>query len=421
MAHLLFVDANEAAFGVMHRAVELGHRVTFIGADLRQYREDRTVQTVREHLARSLDVEATSDASALVEALRQVEQVDPIDAVFALEESAVEATAVACRDLNLPFTNADGVQNARNKERARKLLAEAGLPSARFAKVARVADAVRAADEIGYPVVVKPASGLDSIMAHRANDAEQVRTFAQEIAESPREAPVQFREQFSRGILVEEYLAGELVSAELGVLDRRTYRFMVSGRAMASVNECIEMGVTMPANVTSAEAESCYQYAESVCKVLGLDLGIFCIELMLTNDGPILVEANPRLMGSAMPEIYRLATGEHIGDSLFNIHLRTPIERRLPKPKGCVTVRRLLPREDAVLSQEIDLGWVDEVKSHLVRFLNYSLFPGAPVKQMEVTGRVFIRGENWADATLKAEQVLDRVERSLGVELVRPL
>lgn len=48
---------------------------------------------------------------------------------------------------------------AANKDYARRLLAAAGLPIPKYARMSRIKSAVAAAEEIGYPVVVKPNNG----------------------------------------------------------------------------------------------------------------------------------------------------------------------------------------------------------------------------------------------------------------------
>lgn len=395
--------------------------MTFIGGKMQWYPKNESTREVLGRIDRLVELEVTSDPESLKEAIRQVVAEEPVDATLAQDETAVEATAIACEALGLPFTSAEGVQNARDKARARELLARDGLPSARYARVHNVEAAVEAAEAIGYPVIVKPVSGLDSIMAFRADDARQARDAAQEIVEEADKLPVQIREQFTRGILVEEYVSGTLLSAEIGLLDGQAYRFMVSGRSLCAENECLEMGVEMPANLEPSQVESCFEYAEDVCKALGLDLGVFHVEMMMTDRGPILVETNPRLMGGLSTTIYQLATGEDISDNVISIYLRRPPENKRLEPQAHVTVRRLMPLEDGRLADTIDLSWMEDTGDHLARFVGYKVSSGERVKRLEVIGRILVRGETWAVANSRANQLLDRFEESLGVGLARPL
>ena len=94
-------------------------------------------------------------------------------------------------------TASTGVHLARMKHRAAQVLAEAGIPVPRHQLVGDETAALRAAEEIGYPVVVKPAD-LDGGVAVSAD----VRT--------PDEVKLAFANALatSRNILVEKHMPG---------------------------------------------------------------------------------------------------------------------------------------------------------------------------------------------------------------------
>ena len=131
----------------------------------------------------------------------------------------------------------------------------------------------------------------------------------------------QVKEQFSRGILVEQRLAGQMVSVEIGIRGDETHVLMVSGRQNGEIDECLPMGIFMPWYLPQSEYAQCVDYAERVCQMLGLTFGLYHIEIMLTASGPILVEANARLMGGIMTRVYRVVTGGYaIEDASLRLH-----------------------------------------------------------------------------------------------------
>ena len=220
MAHVLFADMSQAGLHTMRRAVERGHAVSFIrGMTGQTYRADQSFHELLRRLDRVIEIPDSSEVGDLTEAIRLIHADRPVDAVISQCDPMLEALATACETLSLPYPSAAGIRNVRDKARARRLLDQAGLASARFALVNDTATAVRAAGEIGYPVVVKPVSGMDSMLASRADDPAAVATAVQQIlAEATRRTtPQQVRRLLTRGVLVEEYLEGELVSAEIGI------------------------------------------------------------------------------------------------------------------------------------------------------------------------------------------------------------
>ena len=66
------------------------------------------------------------------------------------------------------------------------------------------------------------------------------------------------------------------------MLEQCVYRIALTGRNLPDVGGYFDLGGVIPAEISKSEAEACYQYAEQVCKVLGLDLGVFHVEIMIT-------------------------------------------------------------------------------------------------------------------------------------------
>src|SRR5262249_37043849 len=157
-----------------------------------------------------------------------------------------------CNELGIPFTSTMGVINARDKARARELIAASGMRSLNWALVHDVDDLYVAIERIGYPFILKPVSGFDSFLAQRVDTADQAKELAGRgfgIAGVP--DPV--HRQLRRGYLVEEYQCGDLVSAEIGRLNGRTYRFLITGRSIPEVEECVGIGAVLPAAISRAD------------------------------------------------------------------------------------------------------------------------------------------------------------------------
>src|SRR5206468_1631395 len=111
-------------------------------------------------------------------------------------------------------------------------------------------------------------------------------------------------------------------------------------RYRGNVDEVVELGGFMPARLDPATWRACEDYAVRVCRALGLDLGIFHLEIIVTADGPRLVEANPRMMGGALPLIYERFTGHSIQDHLIAVHLGSPLPvPALPERRVVSSVR----------------------------------------------------------------------------------
>lgn len=420
MAHILFVDANVPGIHTLRLAKQRGHRVSFITTRTNRFYPDNTdTRDVIASLDRVMEVDETSDPLQLIDAVETFISQDPIDHLLTQNEFAIDAAAVLASHFGIHFTSPTGVRMARNKAKAREILEKHGIPSAKHRVVRTVDEAVGAAQEIGYPVILKPLAGADSILAFRADSSEQLADEMKRGLDELKHFPAQIHNLLERGFLIEECLIGELVSAEIGFRDGKAYRFIVSGRPRARRNECVEMGAFMPGNLSNAQRDECFDYAERVCRALGLDVGIFHIELIYTERGPILVEANPRLMGGVMPALFEAVTGECALSALLDIHLGEVAHlSSLPLlPRKVVTTRKLMPISDGVLSSEIDTTWLADYQPQFIGFSPYCLAEGEKVKASQVLARCQVTGASFEEATRLADEILHRFERMLRIDL----
>ncbi|MGH3441847.1 MAG: ATP-grasp domain-containing protein [Nitriliruptorales bacterium] len=144
-------------------------------------------------------------AAAIVEHARRT----PIDAVVAVDDQGVVPAALASADLGLPHNSHDAVSTTRDKSGLRRAL-EGQVPQPRFRVAEPGADVGDLAEEIGFPVVVKPVSLSASRGVIRADDAAAARKAADRIREILRCAD----ERTDGPLLVEEFVPGAEVAVE---------------------------------------------------------------------------------------------------------------------------------------------------------------------------------------------------------------
>ncbi len=416
-SHVLFVDVNYPGIHAIARAKAMGCRVSLmLGTSYSMYADSDTNRQILLSVDELVRLPVTSDPEGVVACGVELASRHAVDAVVTLQEYAMEATAALAVRLGLrSFFSPTAVRNARRKEIARRLLAQAHLASAAYAHVDIAAQALVAAQEIGLPVVVKPSSGADSILASRCNTLDEVAHAAQAIVERRGQLPEQMREQMSRGILVEEHLKGPLVSAEIMIRDGVVVPYMLSGRVLGRLDETIEIGAAMPADVPIEVRDQCFEYAQKVAGVLGLDNGFAHLEMILTERGPVLVEANPRLMGGIMPSVYKVSTGRDILDDVIRVHLGLDLDAP-PAARRCATSRKVMPKQSVRLPT--DLTALHEIAAGLDIFDAPHLKPGAAIETGAIVGRLVASGSTASEADQRADSALAAISSLLDIELI---
>jgi biotin carboxylase len=420
--HLAVVDSNPVALELLQCAKQEGHRVSYLPPAEPAYPLTAEQRRFIGYADWVSDGIATTEPAAVTAALARLHAAHPVDFATSHLELAVEAVAVACKTLGIPGTSPDAVLLARRKDRTRAALLDAGLATTAFALADDADQAVAAAAAIGYPVVVKPPSGAGSKLAFVARDEAALRGACQRAAEDLDHVPATWRDQLSRGFLVEERLSGPLVSAEIGLRGGRSHLFCVSGRTRAAEDEVIETGVHIPAELPPDQLRACGEYAATVCRLIGLDRGVFHIEMIVTGRGPVLVEANPRIMGGFLPTVYRLAAGASIYRSFLQVVSGAPVTGGPAAFDGCVAGRRLFPRVHGTMPDRWDPAeWLGGHRPAVLRVdgpEELGIRPRQPVRPGQLIGRVILRGADYAATARAARDILGRAERALGVELM---
>jgi hypothetical protein len=197
---------------------------------------------------------------------------------------------------------------------------------------------------------------------------------------------------------------------------------MVSGRKRASYDEAMELGATMPARLDEATRSAVVDHARTVVETLGLDLGLFHVEIIATPEGPRLLEANARLMGALMPLLYRNLTGADIYESTARIHAGDPIDVPTPPPDLAAVSRCIASPRDAVLERKPDLTWLDAHRDHL-RLFTLRAEPGQVVhaytgaQKQQILGFLQVIGNDGARMEALADSIVSRLSDTLGIEL----
>jgi biotin carboxylase len=146
------------------------------------------------------------DPAAAVQAIAAVHGRTPIDAVLAVDDQGVVIAALAAERLGLRHSRPDAVASTRDKAIMRQRLSAAAIPQPPYRVVPPGSRVVTAADDIGYPCVVKPVSRSASQGVIRVDDAGQA-----EAAQTRVRAIVG---NDSEPLLVEGYVPGTEVAVE---------------------------------------------------------------------------------------------------------------------------------------------------------------------------------------------------------------
>lgn len=293
-------------------------------------------------VVRPLDHERmVPDQRGLIDAAVELAQDRKVIGVVTYDEPLVIAAAHVAEALGVRGLTVSGARNCRDKHRSRTALTAAGLPQPGFALARTLDEATRAADRIGYPLVLKPRGMAASIGVVRATrPAGLAEAFA--IVERARRAgPPAFED----GVLIEELVEGPEISID-GAVSAGDYRpFCLARKRLGSPPYFEEVGHMVDAVDPLAADPGLWSLLAEAHEALGVPDGITHTEVRLTARGPVIIEVNARLGGDLIPYLGLLATGVDPGCVAADVAIGTPPDVG-QQARRCAGIRFLYPPED---------------------------------------------------------------------------
>jgi biotin carboxylase len=251
----------------------------------------------------------TLDADAMIAAATDLSGLHRIAGIVCYDEARIHATATVATALGLATSPPDAIARCRDKHLTREALARARVPQARSIAVSSVEDAVREANLIGYPVVVKPRHLAASFGVARADDDAQLATAYQAARTTTLpEAP----EHYEAGVLIEEYLDGAEYSVESVCFGGRVEPVAVTRKRTGFPPNFEEVEHLVDGASPLLGDDALREVVVGAHRAVGFDTGVTHVEVKIGQHGPRIVEINARLAGDLIPYLSHLAGGPHL-------------------------------------------------------------------------------------------------------------
>ena len=215
-----------------------------------------------------------------------VEQEKPWGAVVQFGGQTAIKLAKALTDMGVRIlgTSSDGVDAAEDRERFDEILQKCGIPRAKGRTVFTTQEALDAAHELGYPVLVRPSYVLGGQGMEIAYTDRNIEEFMKIINMTVQEHP----------ILVDKYLMGRELEVD-GVFDGEDILIpgIMEHVERAGVHSGDSIAVYPPLHLEDKHRELILQHTRNMAKHLGV-IGLINAQYILYNDDIYVIEVNPR-------------------------------------------------------------------------------------------------------------------------------
>lgn len=265
-----------------------------------------------------------SDPAGATEEIVAAAQQTPFDAILAVDDSGSLLAAQASAALGLPHNAPEAAEAARNKYRMRQMLQAGGVPVPWFRRVASDADFRVIAEEIAFPVVVKPLLLSGSRGVIRANDADEF------VAATERVRWLLHRlggVDDGQALLIEEYLPGGEVALEGILTAGRLEVLALFDKPDPLVGPFFEETIYVtPSRLPDVLQQAIAQRTQEAAAALGLVTGPVHAELRFNERGVWLIEMAGRSIGGLCGSILEFGSAV----CLEEVILRQAVALSLP-------------------------------------------------------------------------------------------
>ena len=255
-----------------------------------------------------------------------VEQEKPWGAVVQFGGQTAIKLAKALTDMGVRIlgTSSDGVDAAEDRERFDDILQKCSIPRAKGRTVFTVQEALDAAHELGYPVLVRPSYVLGGQGMEIAYTDRNIEEFMKIINMTVQEHP----------ILVDKYLMGRELEVD-GVFDGEDVLIpgIMEHVERAGVHSGDSIAVYPPLHLEDKHRELILKHTQNMAKHLGV-IGLINAQYILYDDDIYVIEVNPR-SSRTIPYISKvtgvpiidLATRVMLGEKLKDMEYGTGLYR----------------------------------------------------------------------------------------------
>src|ERR687894_809135 len=238
---------------------------------------------LRDRLAAHWRVEDIFDPGQLAHAARVLsEHFGPVHRLYGAYEQLQVPLAEAREMLGVEGMSTEAARNFRDKSRMKDVLRAAGVPCARHRLAHDESEGRGFAEEVGFPLVLKPPAGAGAQSTFRVDDAG---AFGEELRIS---APTP-----EQPVLIEEFITGEEHSLETISVGGRAVWHSLTHYYPAPLevlrNPWIQWCLLLPREVDGPQYDDIREAAVAALGALGMDTGLTHMEWFRRGDGSVAI------------------------------------------------------------------------------------------------------------------------------------
>ncbi len=260
--------------------------------------------------------------------------------VTVASDMPMRSVAAVAKEMGLVGVSEETAVKATNKADMRRAFAEGGVASPASYKVSSKEEFDEIVKRFQGDFIIKPADNSGSrgiFLVDNASNAAEAYEYSR---------------KYSRGgdVVVEEFMRGPEVSVELLVVNGEYHVLQVTDKLTTGAPHFVEIGHSQPSRLPEASVNAIKELAIQAAKAVGIENGPGHAEIILTKNGPKMVEIGARMGGGCITtHLVPLSTGINMTGATILTALGETPDLEAKHSKGSA-IRFIIPKKGKVVN-----------------------------------------------------------------------
>lgn len=238
------------------------------------------------------------------------ERIRPDGIMTLATDLPMRSLAVATSRIGLPGISYDTAVKATDKGEMIKAFEAAGVEHPWYFILKSKEDLTAALHKVTYPCVIKPTDNAGNRGVSFASSEEELLSLYEYSHEN----------SHSGDVIIEEYMEGQEVSVEIIVYHGEVHILAVTDKLTQGKPYFVEIGHSEQSQLGEENVERIKDLAARAVKAIDIDNSPAHVEIMLTKDGPKMVELGARMGGGCITtHLVPLSTGIDMIKSVMDL------------------------------------------------------------------------------------------------------
>ncbi len=388
MKKLLIIGASILQLPAIKRAKEMGLEVA-----VADYNPNALGIKYADHYfnASTIDEEAITKVA---------EEYSPDGIMTLATDMPMRSVAAATSALGLPGISMDTAIKATDKGEMIKAFKENNVESPWYYIIENKEDISTIKPLLSYPCIVKPTDNAGSRGVMLVKSEKEL------------DSAIEFssNEGRSGAVIIEEYMRGHEVSVEIIVFKSIVHILTITDKLTTGEPHFVELGHNQPSMLNVEDQTKIKDLATRAVKAIGLTDGPAHVEIMLTNEGPKMIELGARMGGDCITtHLVPLSTGIDMIKATIDISLGEEPDLRQKFTKGSA-IRFLSPQTGVVES----IRGIEEAKTSLgVKEVEIPIHIGSNISEinssLDRSGYVITQSTDASKAIIECEEAINKI------------